>query len=358
MNRHNLLQRKKAGESERDMVPSIVHEALRSSGKPLDDATRAFMEPRFGHDFSQVRVHIDNVAAQSAEAVQARAYTVGTHLVFGEGEYQPETLSGLHLLAHELTHVIQQSYETVSGVPIGGGLLISEPHDPFERVAQDTANSLMSPKGIELSGGSVNSLGEEGKAAFLNTPSSTAYIQKCGSQDCRYSANNTDELMTSTLASGELASSTYSAQLLRLQRDPEFATGNVVTTLPVTEIVGDPNGTIELDPVVITADACPEEKAAMESRATDLAKAESDVDAAHQKAIATGAISIASIGLGLLLSPFTAGASGAAAILGGGGATMYALIDLANANRKFGITIEAHEKAKAEYEECKVAFAP
>jgi hypothetical protein len=66
------------------------------------------MQPRFGHDFSQVRVHADARAAESAEAVNARAFTVGQHIVFGAGLYAPSTRAGQHLLAHELTHVTQQ----------------------------------------------------------------------------------------------------------------------------------------------------------------------------------------------------------------------------------------------------------
>src|SRR5215470_8949234 len=70
-------------------VPPVVHEVLQSSGQPLAPATRALMEPRFGHDFSQVRVHIDAKAAESAQAVNALAYTVGRGVVFGAGQYTP-----------------------------------------------------------------------------------------------------------------------------------------------------------------------------------------------------------------------------------------------------------------------------
>jgi len=89
-------------------VPPAVHTVLSSPGRPLDRSTRSLMESRFGHDFSQVRVHSDPQAAESASAVQARAYTVGEHVVFGAGQYAPDTTAGKHLLAHELTHTIQQ----------------------------------------------------------------------------------------------------------------------------------------------------------------------------------------------------------------------------------------------------------
>jgi len=89
-------------------VPPAVHTVLGSPGRPLDRSTRSLMESRFGHDFSQVRVHNDPQAAESASAVHARAYTVGEQMVFGAGQYAPDTPAGKHLLAHELTHTIQQ----------------------------------------------------------------------------------------------------------------------------------------------------------------------------------------------------------------------------------------------------------
>ncbi len=158
-----LLQRKASGDFGATEVPPIVHEVLRSPGQPLDAATRAFFEPRFGHDFSQVRVktamlkppqselrigpdrfeeeangvaervlqspipnvprisgrrsgfdfsqvrvHTDAKAAESAQAVKALAYTVGRDIVFGRGQYEPTGVAGRKLLAHELTHTIQQ----------------------------------------------------------------------------------------------------------------------------------------------------------------------------------------------------------------------------------------------------------
>ena len=77
-------------------------------GEPLDAGTLAFMEPRFNYNFSKVRVHADSRAAESARSVNALAYTVGRDVVFGAGQYAPTTLSGRQLLAHELTHVVQQ----------------------------------------------------------------------------------------------------------------------------------------------------------------------------------------------------------------------------------------------------------
>ena len=88
-------------------APGIVPEVLHSPGQPLEASTRTYFEPRFGHDFSRVRVHLNEDAARSTKAINALAYTVGTDIVFGRGLYRPETQVGRHLLAHELAHVVQ-----------------------------------------------------------------------------------------------------------------------------------------------------------------------------------------------------------------------------------------------------------
>ena len=84
--------------------------ATQAGGAPLPDAVRAQLEPRFGHDFSRVRIHTDGAAAQAARSVHARAYAFGSNIVFGAGEYSPATTAGQHLIAHELVHVIQQEH--------------------------------------------------------------------------------------------------------------------------------------------------------------------------------------------------------------------------------------------------------
>ena len=113
---HNTLMRKQSREPGVDRataipgIPPVVHAVLnRGGGQPLDTATRAFMKPRFGHDFSRVRIHADERAAESAQSINALAYTVGNDIVFGAGQYAPMTAMGQRLLAHELTHTIQQS---------------------------------------------------------------------------------------------------------------------------------------------------------------------------------------------------------------------------------------------------------
>jgi len=93
-----------------DLAPPIVHEVLRAPGQPLDPVARNFMEPRFGQNFSGVRIHANAKAADSARAVGALAYTYGDNIVFGSRQYAPESHTGRRLLAHELTHVIQQNH--------------------------------------------------------------------------------------------------------------------------------------------------------------------------------------------------------------------------------------------------------
>ena len=127
-------------------VPPIVNEVLSSSGEPLDAATRAYFEPRFGHDFSRVRVHTDEKAAESARLVNARAYTVGDNVVVGSGQYHPSSPSGRRLLAHELTHVVQQSN---SGPALP--LTISEPSDRNERQADQVATDI-AERGLSFAG--------------------------------------------------------------------------------------------------------------------------------------------------------------------------------------------------------------
>lgn len=107
------LQRHPASSSDPTGIPAIVREVLHSPGKPLETDTRNSMERRFGQDFSQVRIHTDAKAAESADAVNARAYTVGTDIAFNAGQYSSRSQSSRRLLAHELTHVVQQSAGSV-----------------------------------------------------------------------------------------------------------------------------------------------------------------------------------------------------------------------------------------------------
>ncbi len=116
---------------------SAVHDVLRARGRTLDATTRADMEARLGADFSDVRVHDDTAARASATELGARAYTSGSHVVLGEGGADPQ------ILAHELTHVIQQRTGPVAGTDRGDGLRVSDPSDRFEREAEANAHRAM-----------------------------------------------------------------------------------------------------------------------------------------------------------------------------------------------------------------------
>jgi hypothetical protein len=107
--KNGLLQSKPASAAAASEVPPIVNSVLNSPGEPLDGVTRAFMEPRFGADFGHVRIHRDAKAAQSAQAVRASAYTVGSSIAFDGGAYNPGSADGNRLIAHELAHVVQQT---------------------------------------------------------------------------------------------------------------------------------------------------------------------------------------------------------------------------------------------------------
>lgn len=131
-----LLQRKAVGRGGYPEVPPIVHDVLRSPGQPLDAATRAFFEPRFGQDFSLVRVHTDARAVASARAVNALAYTVERNVVFGSQQYAPGIERGRKLLAHELAHVAQQARAAPSGA-----LEIGDVNGAAERDADAAANA-------------------------------------------------------------------------------------------------------------------------------------------------------------------------------------------------------------------------
>jgi hypothetical protein len=118
---------------------SPVHDVVGSAGAPLDHDLREDMESRLGHDFSDVRVHTDGAADASAKAVNAHAYTVGSHIAFQRSAYDPSSTTGRTTLAHELTHVVQQRNGPVDGTPSAGGVSISDPSDRFEREAAATA---------------------------------------------------------------------------------------------------------------------------------------------------------------------------------------------------------------------------
>jgi hypothetical protein len=134
-----LTQAKIAGDVTPEVTPAISSniQSLQGGGRPLSWSERSFFEPRFGTDFSNVRVHNDTRAASVASSVNARAFTLGHNVVFGTGEYCPDASSGRKLLAHELTHVVQQS---------GGSTLISTDKNSENSIPNSQELSLVSPE--------------------------------------------------------------------------------------------------------------------------------------------------------------------------------------------------------------------
>lgn len=171
-----------APDAGRAEAPPIVHETLRLAGQPLDPATRGFMEPRFGHDFSSVRVHTGHRAAESARAVNALAYTVGRDVVFGAGQYSPQTPAGSRLLAHELAHTIQNP---------GGGQLqpfleVGSVDDPAERAADRAAEAALGGGPVSLSPGGGSTLRRKARTCTAEqTERADQRIVKCGDADYR-----------------------------------------------------------------------------------------------------------------------------------------------------------------------------
>ncbi len=120
-------------------VPPVVNEVLNSPGESLDKETRVFMESRFGHDFSKIRVHTNSKAAESAKAVNALAYTVGKDVVFGAERYSPRTSEGKKLLAHELVHIVQQGNQEKPQKK----LAVGKQDDVFEKEADNIASRVL-----------------------------------------------------------------------------------------------------------------------------------------------------------------------------------------------------------------------
>ncbi|MFD3525346.1 DUF4157 domain-containing protein [Streptomyces sp. NPDC058653] len=156
---------------------SPVHEVVSSGGSPLDTDTRTDLESRMGADFSDVRIHNDSAAHESAKGVGAHAYTVGNNVVFQRDAYDPSSPQGRTTLAHELTHVIQQRQGPVEGTEAPGGIRVSDPSDRFEREAVANADRVLA----EPSPASAPAVDPAGPAP---TPASAATaVQRAATED-------------------------------------------------------------------------------------------------------------------------------------------------------------------------------
>jgi hypothetical protein len=146
-------------------APQVVEDLTSSPGKPLDPATRAFMEPHFGCDFSATRIHADPQGAEASRSIHARAFTAGDHIAFAPGEYAPATPAGRRLLAHELTHVVQQGRHGQS----------------VQRDLLDDAKKLAEEKAEEFAKAQLGNLASKP----LGPPSGFKGDPKCGPNFCQ-----------------------------------------------------------------------------------------------------------------------------------------------------------------------------
>jgi hypothetical protein len=122
-----------------DEIANEVGNINSSTGTSLSGNTREFMESGFGYDFSKVRIHTDEMAARSADSLNALAYTVGNNVLFGEGQYQPNTVEGKRLLAHELVHIVQQGEAPIR---MNSPLQFSSPSDAAREAADPITMSM------------------------------------------------------------------------------------------------------------------------------------------------------------------------------------------------------------------------
>lgn len=140
------FQRREAQTGSGSKLPSLVYDVLHTPGQSLEPPIRIFFEYHFRRNFSQVQVHTDVCAVASAYVMNTLAYTVGNHIVFGEGQYAPQTPEGKKLLAHELTHVVQQSQArslSEEYYPINEPADANKPGDAFEQEADVCAHTIL-----------------------------------------------------------------------------------------------------------------------------------------------------------------------------------------------------------------------
>jgi hypothetical protein len=238
------LQRWAAGPAAPAVAPSIVHEVLRSPGQPLDSQTRAFFEPRFGHDFSRVRIHTGARAAESALAVNALAYTLGNTIVFGPERDAPEGPMGRRLLAHELAHVVQQNGAT------SGGISVLAPNRNAEQEAGNASRSVGNAQmpeirqrisSVQLSRATANGgtppppgSAKDGGGAASSVPPNVSGTKPTASggkpQRLRFDILGADIPLTDFLA-----------KEAHLSRDPDLVVNSIVDMIAKLEAQAPPN---------------------------------------------------------------------------------------------------------------------
>lgn len=177
----------------------------RGLGSPLPPAIQTGLSNGLGTDLSDVRVHTDSESDQLNQAVQAKAFTTGSDIFFRRGEYNPSSSTGLHLLAHEATHVRQQRQGPVSGTPVAGGVQVSDPQDRFEKEAESTADTLVQRMSLNAAAPPSESNGHSHRNGHHPAPvqrqTALPLVQRCGCGvgTCSCGQKN-DELQLSRVA--------------------------------------------------------------------------------------------------------------------------------------------------------------
>ncbi|MCB0075872.1 MAG: DUF4157 domain-containing protein [Anaerolineales bacterium] len=151
-----------------DQSPTEIAKAgIRSESRPLDSNSRAYFEPLLGHDFSQVRIHTNAEAATAANLLKAAAFTVGHDLVFGHGQYAPDSAAGRLLLAHELTHVVQQG--AVQDLNFYDNVVLSQPGDPSEVAAEAATAKVALGEAVQVQGDRSTLIARADEESWLDT---------------------------------------------------------------------------------------------------------------------------------------------------------------------------------------------
>ncbi len=206
-------------------------------GNPLDHGTKTRLEGGLGADLSGVRVHTDGDADRLARSVDSVAFTTGSDIFFRQGAYEPGSDRGLHLLAHEATHTVQQSQGPVAGTPTAGGVSVSDPSDQFEQAAERSARNVVAGKSANAGGGGggsnpaqVQRQGEEDELVqTMRSSTYSTFVQREGEED---------ELVQT------MRSSTYAASVQRagMPEGEELSVQSIRAGMAAQRHAGDDDG--------------------------------------------------------------------------------------------------------------------
>jgi Domain of unknown function (DUF4157) len=301
--RIRLRNRQYEDETAFSELPSTENEITGTSGEPLDPDTRALMERRFGHDFSQVRIHTDAEAAASASELNASAFTRGQDIFFAPGRYQPDTVQGRRLLAHELAHTLQQrpaypSTQNTSATHVPANHNLSQPGNPLEREADVAAQGVMDGRAVPLQSISLAAPLAQGmtarQVATLTPNASTAPSQQEAHQpapedsallDPTQIVDSLVDKLVSSLRSdpddlsgrvrrqiGMLAPSTHDAVMERIQVRLSSSEWDHLNRLLVEHIPLEKENTPPVEPLVPEPEPAPQPEAAPEKPAAEPTK--------------------------------------------------------------------------------------